>query len=158
MAELIFLDIYGKCSLPICTCDTVALCMTSTWNTRTTNGLGIAFGKVFSIGKFATPSLPYTNQSFCGCPTVTYDSSCVPTYTQSVVPTCNPCLPQTTQTVCTNTSTACPMCVFKIQIDTAQFEIDPETGVEYVPICSDIVDISPYSCIYEKIIASLTPA
>ena len=157
----IFLNVYGKCSLPICRCDTVALCMTDDWNERTTNGRGIAFGRVFSISQYAIPRLPYTNQTLC-CPTpVTYNNSCVPTTTPTTInpTTCNPCItqystPQTT-TYCP-TQTDCKMCVFNVEIDTTQFTIDPETETNYVPVCSDIVDISPYSCIYQKILDGLT--
>lgn len=138
MAE-VYLDIYGKCT-SICPCDKVALEMTDTWTARIPSGIAIAQGVVISKGSYVVPRAPYTNQTLC-C--TTYTGGCCP-------PSINPC------TCCQPpVVTNCDMCVFQVKVDTSQFSVDPATGTNYIPTCTDIVDIAPYYGIISKLITAI---
>lgn len=144
-----FHSIYGLEKLPVQACQMVWLCMTDTWITRIiSNPLGLVEAKVISINAGLPPSLPYNNQTLC-CSNPT---TCCTTSTSCPPAGCAP-------------TSVCPsdprlkykMSVFYVEIDDSQFDNDPATGLPYVPVCTDFVDINPYYCLNKRIIDALTP-
>ena len=151
---IVFIDVYGRCDLPVGNCSDVVLCMTPVWAERTVNGFAIAFGRIAAepnrVRLPRTPSAayrpcctePYVPAGCPETPVVPPVGSCCPTYTP---PVANPCCP----TAC---GTGYEICVYHIEIDTEQFLIDPFTSTNYVPICSDFLDIMPYPCVIGQLI------
>ncbi len=140
-----YLDCYGDCRMPIQACQVVKICLDAGWDVKTVDGFGIVEGKVITIGKTINPRLPYTNQSMC-CPTT---STCLPLGCQPYTPPCP-----------TDARIATAICVYSLEVEDTQFTVDPSTGSPYFPICSDVVEISPYNCTISKlltIIEGLTP-
>lgn len=58
----------------------------------------------------------------------------------------NPCCDASSPTLCPEE------CIYQIQIDDAQFLIDPQTQLPYVITADDVLEIFPYACILEELI------
>lgn len=141
MARVIQISVYGKCNT-ICEGDSVALELTDEWAARLADGsnLAIAEATVVSKGSYRPTTRPYTNQSLC----YTAPGRCCPTLTNPCT-----CCPPPTSVI------DCKLCWFQVSIDTAQFTVNPETGVEYEPACTDVIDIAPYYGIISKLITAI---
>lgn len=150
----IYRNIYGKCDLPICVCEEVVILLDSSWATKVTSGVPIVYGRVYAINTKVVPTMPYTNQTLWCMPATlpNYTTGCVPA-TTTTAPTYNACCG------CVPTppavATTCSMCVYQVEIDTSQFEIDPDTGNPYEPECSDFVELAPYKALFKTIIDAL---
>lgn len=151
----IYLQIYAKCDEPICVCDEVVVTLDDSWATKVLTGLPIVYGKVYAIYPYAVPTLPYTNQTLCctNVPAPTQSTGCLPvTETSPTVPNdcCGGCVTSNPNTV------QCDMCVYQVEIDTSQFEDDPETGAPYEPACSDVVEITPYKATIKILVDAIS--
>lgn len=112
----------SPCLLPITNCGSVALCLSSEWVTRTSDGTGIAYGSISGNVKINKSSEDF------GCPSgYTYSSySC-------------------------NNSCAYEYCIV---YDDDQFEINPDTGNNWLLAQESIVSIGPSACIVQAILAA----
>lgn len=156
---IVYIDIYGKCTIPVGNCSEVILCMTSVWADRTLTGLAIANGRIVATNQAYLNRTPSAAYSPC-CTTPTPPAGCI-TYTPPTTNTCctpvtNPCATTTVQTSNPCCAPTCQngylVCVYQVEIDTEQFIVDPLTETNYVPICSDFLDIMPYPCIINQLI------
>lgn len=150
----IYLQIYAKCDEPICVCDEVVVTLDDSWAAKVLTGLPIVYGKVYAIYPYAVPTLPYSNQSLCcsNLPSSTSSAGCVPVQTQTYVPNdcCGGCATSNANTV------ACSMCVYQVEIDTSQFDTDPDTQAPYEPACSDVVEITPYKATIKILVDAIS--
>lgn len=146
---LVYIDIYGRCDLPIGNCSQVVLCMQPLWVDRTVSGFKFVYGKVVTSTKTCLSRIPSNAYSPCctdpvqpaGCADVEVSSSCC---AQNISLCCS------SVSSCASTS-GYEICVYQIEVDTEQFIVDPVTGTNYVPVCSDFVDIMPYVCVINDI-------
>ena len=142
---LINLSIVSYCDLPLKNGDTVALCMLAAWAARTTGtyeGYAIAYGRIITSSPLATPTTTTTTRCCCD--------------------PCNPCSCVPVTTTCSS-SVPSGRCLYLIEIDTTQFDIDSATGTNYVPVATDFyVDvyaemavIFPFTCILDKVLDAI---
>jgi hypothetical protein len=126
------------------------------WADRTENGFSIAFGRVVAKNKTWLTRAPSGAYQPC-CTTPQPPAGCAPV--AQTIPT-GQCCPQPTPppaNYCCPTTTGYEYCIYQIEIDTEQFLIDPATDTNYVPICSDFLDIMPYPCIISQLLFTETP-